>query len=165
MPSLACRRINAVAKINLDNDSLEAILPLGYKDHSLQGNGMDASNRTDDIQIQPWPTLGMYQPDAMQAVNIAGINYIVTANEGDARDYDAFSEETRVEDITLDSVAYPDFAELQMEENLGRLRTTNARVMSMATVDLSRFTPTVPVRSRSGYRRQSGIRQPEQDRN
>jgi len=117
---------NAFAKINLTNDSLEAILPLGFKDHSLLGNGMDASNRTDDIQIQPWPTLGMYQPDAIHAVSIGGVDYIVTANEGDARDYDAFSEETRVEDITLDSTAYPNFAELQMEENLGRLRTTDA---------------------------------------
>ena len=123
---VALQENNALAKIDLTADTLVAIVPLGYKDHSLVNNGIDASNRTDDIDIRPWPTLGMYQPDAMKSVNIGGVDYIVTANEGDARDYDAFSEETRVEDLTLDTTAYPNFAELQMEENLGRLRTTNA---------------------------------------
>ena len=117
---------NAFAKINLANDSLEAILPLGYKDHSLLGNGFDASNRADDIQIQPWPTLGMYMPDAIHAVNIGGVEYIVTVNEGDARDYDGYSEEARVADLELDSTAYPNAAELQLDENLGRLNTTTA---------------------------------------
>jgi hypothetical protein len=49
----------------------------------------------------------------------------VTANEGDARDYDGFSEETRVEDEVLDPAVFPDAATLQLEENLGRLKITN----------------------------------------
>ena len=106
-------------------NTLDTVLALGFKDHSLLNNGMDASNRSDGIDIRSWPTLGMYQPDAMKSVNIGGVDYIVTTNEGDARDYDAFSEETRVEDLMLDSVAYPNFAMLQMEEKMGRLRTTN----------------------------------------
>jgi len=122
---VALQENNALAKIDLTADTLVAVVPLGFKDHSLLNNGMDASNRLDSIRIQPWPTLGMYQPDAIKSVTIDGIPYIVSANEGDARDYDDFSEETRVEDILLDSVAYPNFAELQMEENLGRLSTTN----------------------------------------
>ena len=51
---------------------------------------------------------------------------IVTANEGDTRDYDGFSEEDRMGDLTLDATAFPDAATLQADENLGRLLTTTA---------------------------------------
>jgi hypothetical protein len=68
----------------------------------------------------------MYQPDAIAAYSHQGTTYLVTANEGDARDYDAFSEEARVEDLTLDPDAYPDAATLQMEQHLGRLHVTTA---------------------------------------
>ena len=50
----------------------------------------------------------------------------MTANEGDARDYDGFSEEKRVRDLNLDSTAFPNAADLQKDENLGRLKTTTA---------------------------------------
>ena len=67
----------------------------------------------------------MYMPDAISSYTYRGRTYIVTANEGDSRDYDGFSEEERVEDLVLDPTSFPDAATLQMEENLGRLKTTN----------------------------------------
>ncbi len=66
----------------------------------------------------------MYQPDAIAAYEVDGEVYLVTANEGDARDYDGFSEETRVEDLVLDLAVFPNAVELQQPENLGRLKTT-----------------------------------------
>jgi 2',3'-cyclic-nucleotide 2'-phosphodiesterase/3'-nucleotidase/5'-nucleotidase len=45
-------------------------------------------------------------------------------NEGDARDYDGFSEEDRVKDLDLDPTAFPDADTLQADENLGRLNIT-----------------------------------------
>lgn len=120
----------AIAVLN-DNDF--GLAGAGVSDNSTLGiiefcddNSLDPSNRDDGIAIQNVPTLGMYQPDAIASYSRGGRTYIVTANEGDARDYDEFSEETRVEDLTLDPNAYPNAAELQMEENLGRLRTTDA---------------------------------------
>ena len=92
-------------------------------------NGFDASNRSAGIDISPRPTLGMYQPDAIASYEVDGITYIVTANEGDAREYEGdpgFIEDTRVEDLTLDTLEFPDAAALQAEENLGRLKTTDA---------------------------------------
>jgi hypothetical protein len=50
----------------------------------------------------------------------------VTANEGDARDYDGFSEEVRVDDLVLDPAVFPTAADLQQEAELGRLKTTTA---------------------------------------
>ena len=87
---------------------------------------MDASNDAADIEFKNWPTLGMYMPDAIKHVTIGGKSYIVSANEGDSRDYDGYSEEERVADLTLDPDAYPDAADLQQDVNLGRLKTTSA---------------------------------------
>ena len=53
-----------------------------------------------------------------------GSTYLVTANEGDAKDYDGFSEETRVGKLKLDKTMFPNANELQKKENLGRLKTT-----------------------------------------
>ena len=68
----------------------------------------------------------MYQPDAIANYERDGHTYLVTANEGDARDYAAFSEETRVSELTLDPAAFPNAAGLQMPDALGRLRVSRA---------------------------------------
>ncbi|WP_299312695.1 choice-of-anchor I family protein [uncultured Aquimarina sp.] len=118
---------NGLAVVDLNTKTVTNILGLGLKDHSLPQNQLDASNR-DDISgnFKNWPVFGMYQPDAIEFVSISGVDYIISANEGDARDYDGFSEEERVKDLVLDPIAFPDAAILQLDENLGRLKTTTA---------------------------------------
>ena len=126
---------NALGILNLETNQFEQVVSLGFKDHSLPGNGLDASNRDDAINIQNWPVFGMYQPDELQAYSFADQTYIVTANEGDSRQYEfedengeeqiALDEETSVRDVILDPVAFPNAEELQESENLGRLEITN----------------------------------------
>ena len=119
---------NALAVIDVASATVNAVLPLGYKDHMLPGNKLDASNRDGGINITNWPVKGMYMPDAIVSYTAAnGKTYLVTANEGDARDYDGFSEEARVGDdeIVLDPDAFPNADELKQNENLGRLLITN----------------------------------------
>ena len=118
---------NAVAVIDLSDNSVAAIKGLGTKDWSLPENQLDASDRDGLINIRNWPVQGMYQPDAIASFEVGGQTYLLTANEGDAREYEGdpgFVGETRVEDETLDPTAFPNAAELQMEENLGRLKIT-----------------------------------------
>ena len=117
---------NAMAVIDIESKLLIDLFPLGYKDHSIEGSGFDASDRDGGINIKPWPTLGMYQPDSIASYETLGGLYVVGANEGDSRDYDGFSEEVRVADLVLDPEAYPDAEMLQTSENLGRLKTTTA---------------------------------------
>ena len=126
---------NAVAVLDIHSETIitdtskvtvTAILPLGTKDYNQEANAMDASNKDDTINITTWPVKGFYMPDAIASFTIDGDTYLVTANEGDARDYDGFSEEARVADLTLDTEAFPNAEELQQEENLGRLKTTTA---------------------------------------
>ncbi len=124
---VALQENNAIAKIDLGSNRIEDVIPLGLKDHRFEGQGLDPSNSTENIEIANWPVFGMYQPDAMDAYTASdGRQYIVSANEGDSRDYDGFSEETRVKDLVLNTTNYPNADELQQDERIGRLKTTTA---------------------------------------
>lgn len=116
---------NGIAKVNLLTKTIETIYPLGYKDYNAAGNEIDPSDKDDVKALGNVPVYGMYQPDAITYVKIGGTDYLITANEGDARDYDGFSEEERVDDLVLDPTVFPNYEVLQKEENLGRLKNTN----------------------------------------
>ncbi|WP_236721355.1 phytase, partial [Trichormus sp. NMC-1] len=131
---------NAVAILDIASGTITDVVPLGFKDHSLPGNGLDASDRDDGIKIENRPVLGMYLPDAISSFQVGDETFYITANEGDARirptgddilpapndgEGDIFNEEVRVKDVILDPTAFPNAAELQKDENLGRLLITN----------------------------------------
>jgi hypothetical protein len=92
---VALQENNAIAVLDIKAGEFTAIHGLGFKDHLLPGNELDVSDRDDKINITNWPVLGIYQPDSIASYEYRGRTYIVTANEGDARDYDGFSEESR----------------------------------------------------------------------
>ena len=121
-----CQEANALVLVDVAAATATAVLPLGFKDHSLPGNGLDASDRDDMINIANWPVWGMYQPDGMVGYLTCDAFYLITANEGDSRDYDGYSEEERIKDLDLDPVAFPDAEALQENEAIGRLGTTTA---------------------------------------
>ncbi|MGC9526009.1 MAG: choice-of-anchor I family protein [Limnospira sp.] len=115
---------NAIAVVDVESATVTDILPLGFKDHSAIG--LDFSDRDGAINIATQDSLfGMYQPDSIAVYAVDGETYLVTANEGDGREYEGFVEEVRVEDLTLDPEAFPDAETLQLPENLGRLTVTN----------------------------------------
>lgn len=120
-------------KLALMNDNDFGLAGAGITDNSVLGivtfsddYGFDASNRDDAINIVNHPTYGMFMPDAIASYNVNGVEYIVTANEGDSRDYDGYSEEERVKDLTLNTEYFPEAEALQENEDLGRLKTTTA---------------------------------------
>lgn len=99
---------NAIAVLDLVKDEFVNIFPMGSKDHGLPENALDGSDRdclvgaTDSqgqliasctkdaglINIKSWPGLyGMYMPDAIAHYQVNGKSYLVTANEGDAREW------------------------------------------------------------------------------
>ncbi len=124
---------NAVAVVDIASATITDVLPLGTKDHSLPGNGLDASDRdgpsgSTAVSIRNWPVQGLFQPDAITNFSVGGQLFFVTANEGDARSYTGFSEEVQVgaAGYVLDPTAFPDAATLKNNANLGRLQVTNA---------------------------------------
>jgi DNA-binding beta-propeller fold protein YncE len=121
---------NAIAVIDINAAAVTALVPLGTKDFNVIQNAIDASNRDGQINIRTWPVVGMYQPDSIAGYEVDGRTYLLIANEGDARDYDGYSEEARVEDagsdFDVDPAAYPNIDKLKDEAALGRLNITTA---------------------------------------
>lgn len=116
---------NAIAELDLTTNSVVRIRALGYQDHSLLGKRLDPSDRDNAIVIGNWPVKGMYQPDGIATYDWLGDTYLVTANEGDAREYSAITEEVRVSTLNLDPTVFPNAATLKLLPNLGRLTVTN----------------------------------------
>ncbi len=151
---------NAVAVIDLAAATVDSIFGLGYKDHSVAGNGLDASNKdtckqsdidegdctelNNGINIRTWDNLrGLYMPDTIVSFAQGGTNYVVTANEGDSREYIYDADETtcnaaghdyddddgciswidekRAGKLDLDATVFTDDA-IQQKANLGRLK-------------------------------------------
>ena len=123
MAMVTLQESNAVGIIDLNEMAITAIVGLGFQDH--REIPFDASDKDKEIRIRNWPVYGLYQPDTITAIEIGGELYFATANEGDARDYDGWSEEVRVKDLTLDTEAFPNADELLSKKNLGRLKVTN----------------------------------------
>lgn len=124
---------NALAYVDIPSGLVIRVTPLGYKDHDVAGAGLDASDRDGpgggpSVNIRPWPVLGMYQPDAIAAFQTGGATYLVTANEGDARDWAGLREEARVSSLQLNPAVFTEAAcggPCNAAARLGRLTVTS----------------------------------------
>lgn len=110
-------------------------------------NALDPSNEDGGINIANWPLRGMYMPDAIDSFEIGGKPYLITANEGDAREYeDGLVEEADLADLILDATAFPNAATLQQPANLGALTVTRANMIiaDPARVRVAHLSPDAP---------------------
>jgi hypothetical protein len=123
---VTCQENNAIAEIDLSTGTITAIRPLGTKDHSLPRNGLDASDQGTSVEIANWPVKGVYMPDAIASYTVGGQTYLVTANEGDAREYSAYEEALRLSSSSyvLDPTVFPNPEALKA--SIGRLNVTRA---------------------------------------
>ena len=119
---------NAIATVDLASATVTGVVPLGLKDHSTWGNGLDPSDKDNFVaKIRPQKVLGMFMPDAIATYEVGGETYLVTANEGDSRDYDNFSEEIRASDLPEEGFSFAGgIGLLKNDKKLGRLKTTIA---------------------------------------
>lgn len=119
--------------LGIINDNDFGLAGAGVSDKSALGiinfgsnYALDPSDKDDAINIANWPVHGMFMPDALTTYTYNGKTYIMTANEGDGRDYAGYSEEARVKDLTLDPTAFPNASTMQANEELGRLTITTS---------------------------------------
>ncbi|HCG5576311.1 choice-of-anchor I family protein [Vibrio parahaemolyticus] len=84
---VALQENNAMAIIDPQNHSVEKIVDLGEK--SWSNSKLDASNKDKIIgNLKSYPQLvGLYMPDTLDSYSVNGKTYIVSANEGDGREY------------------------------------------------------------------------------
>lgn len=126
---------NGIARINLDGTAaITNIFPLGFKDYGATGNEIDPSDKDSKIAFASYPkVLGMYQPDGIATFNEGGMDYVITANEGDVRDYYTnFVEGVKVSGLTLDESDFPTAVDLKKDAQLGRLLVTQFAKSSTA---------------------------------
>ena len=133
---------NAIAIVDLVNPRITAVKGLGYKDWGQYK--IDVSNK-DGAQLNRYDNLfGLYQPDTIYSYSVEGETYLLTANEGDAREYIyqtdeqtckaaghqyddedgciSYSEEVRAKDLSFKS---PSIIDSYYDKNgIGRLKVT-----------------------------------------
>lgn len=105
---------NAIGEFDLQQKKIVALHPLGKKNFyrltnptSLgESTGLDASDKDGGAMIRHWPVLGLYQPDGIAAFDHAGKSYLITANEGDPRDYLNFSESLSIDEMERQGIAF-----------------------------------------------------------
>lgn len=134
---------NAIAELDLRSGRVLAIRALGLKDHGSAGAGLDPSDKDSavngGINIAQWPVQGMYMPDGIASFQVKGTTFLLTANEGDARDYTGLKEEKAVKDLTLDPTVFPNAATLQLEPALGRLTVSTVGADTDTDGDVDRL--------------------------
>lgn len=161
---VVCQEANTIAVLRLDTDPpiFEYLLPLGLK--SYETFAVDVSDRETTQMVEDpddnnelvevgmrgnlkhWKgVFGMFQPDTIRMVNIAGTEYIFTANEGDSKDYaddGGASEEFRFKDdeikgnvdpAAVTTAQYPTIEDLDDDAALGRLKVTAERGYNATT--------------------------------
>jgi len=77
---------NAMAKVDLSTNTIEYVKSYGAKSYA-SGNMIDIEEN-EVIDMKHFSGLyGLYQPDSIASYEVSGQTYIVTANEGDGREY------------------------------------------------------------------------------
>jgi hypothetical protein len=116
---------NAIAELDLSTNTVSAIWAMGTKNMNANGNGFDASDVSGSILIANWPVQSFYLPDGMANYSVNNKNYLITANEGDEKEYTPLNERTTVSAVTLDATKFPQGDMLKETHALGRFRITN----------------------------------------
>jgi hypothetical protein len=116
---------NAIAELDLSNSTVTDIWAMGTKDMNAKGNGYDASDVSGSILIANWPVQSFYIPDGMANYSVNNKTYLITANEGDEKEYTPLNERTTVSAVNLDATKFPQGAMLKETHALGRFRISN----------------------------------------
>jgi len=127
---------NAIAIVDLVNKTILDVTSLGYKDWGAAGLLIDTSDRDNQaltgasMNLQSYagvPLKGMYLPDTIASMQKGGETYLLTANEGDDREWTCFAEKVRAGDASLSTNWSTGTVSSLLNTNakLARMNTTN----------------------------------------
>ena len=121
---------NSIATVEVATGTIVNILGLGVKNHNVYNNGLDSSDRDNVINIEKRNIQGMYLPDAIGTVDAGGSTYMVTANEGDAREYACLLGGTDATKLEAEDPRFADVADTTVDSTFkgssvaGRMKVT-----------------------------------------
>ena len=102
---------NALGIIDLKERRVTSLVGLGFKDHTWPASGSTAGATTERSGFSPGRSSACTTRMASRRSGIRATTYLVTANEGDVREYPginaAGTEVVEIEDIALDSTVFP----------------------------------------------------------
>ena len=139
---------NAIATVDVESGAIINIVGLGVKNHNLFNSGLDSSDRDGKIDIVARNIQGMYLPDAIGTVEASGNTYMVTANEGDAREYACLLGGTDAAKVEAEDPRFADVADATVDSTFkgsgiaGRMKVTQ---FSPANVAGTIVTPSTKV--------------------
>lgn len=127
---------NALAKVNLTNNTLELVKSFGAKSYEADSNNTIDIEEEGVINMKSYAGLfGLYMPDSIKSFQIGGTTYLATANEGDGREYldalgeDVFVDEKKISKLTLDASiaqAYEEENDLKVVVDMGDANSDGA---------------------------------------
>ena len=122
---------NAIATVDLTTKTIIAVNGLGFKNfNDFNIGGIDASDKDNAINITSKKVYGMYQPDGIAQMTIGETTYLITANEGDAREYACLMGGTDAATLEAEDVRFGKNAASTVDATLktdavaGRLKVT-----------------------------------------
>lgn len=114
---------NAMAKLNLNTNTLEYVKSFGAKSWEADSNNTIDIEEEGEIKMKSYAELfGLYMPDSIASFTSSGNTFLVTANEGDGREYGDFSDESKVSKLNIDSSiadAYTDENDIKVVIDMG----------------------------------------------
>ena len=113
---------NAIAKVDISGSTptLEFVKSLGAKDYSTN-NTIDIEEEGEILMKNYAGLYGLYMPDSIASYKVNDLTYLVTANEGDGREYptsdidsgpatgDVFIDESKISKLDLDASIAADY--------------------------------------------------------
>ncbi|WP_072680028.1 choice-of-anchor I family protein [Arcobacter sp. LA11] len=131
---------NALAIVDISTNSVDSVVSLGFKDHSLEENSIDIEEEGETLLKTYTGLYGMYQPDSIDSYKIGTKTYLVTANEGDGREYGDYENETKISKLSLDSSiasAYTDENDLKVNNELGKVNDSYTKLYTFGARSFS----------------------------
>ena len=102
---VSLQEANAIAELDLESKKFTSVRPLGFKNHSIAGNEIDLSD-DGKAEMKKQNVYGVYMPDGIDAFEASGETYLITANEGDAREWGDYSgvKKTKIDGTKVETL-------------------------------------------------------------
>ena len=92
---VSLQEANSIAVLDIEKGEFTGIYGLGFKDYSVSGNELDLIN-DGKINIVNQKVSGILMPDGINVIEKNGETYVITANEGDGREWGDYTNEKKI---------------------------------------------------------------------
>lgn len=99
---VSLQEANAIATVDLNSKEIVSVKSMGFKDLGKSENAVDLVE-DGKYEAKTYPgAVGVYMPDGISVYEADGTVYLVTANEGDSREWPGYLNEAEI-DLTADA--------------------------------------------------------------